>query len=218
MRSLVALIGLSLLLPACVMTEGDATGECTDRADNDRDGLYDCDDPDCHGSPDCNGDDDSGADDDAGDDDAGDDDAGDDDAGDDDTGTVTEYSGTVELNLSSQSWPLDDVPCLGEVAAQLGATDLIGSGSCWTESWMLEVELSLDFTCDVDGGQLDGSGMLYMDVASSGLLPDESFLVAGIHSEAAQQIEATFANDQMVYSEVQIDGFLWMSPLPVDPG
>ena len=33
--------------------EGDDTGECLDGADNDRDGLYDCDDPDCHGSPDC---------------------------------------------------------------------------------------------------------------------------------------------------------------------
>lgn len=33
--------------------EGDMAGECSDRADNDRDGLYDCADPDCAGSPDC---------------------------------------------------------------------------------------------------------------------------------------------------------------------
>jgi subtilase family serine protease len=33
--------------------EGDDPGECSDDADNDRDGLYDCDDPDCAGSPDC---------------------------------------------------------------------------------------------------------------------------------------------------------------------
>jgi hypothetical protein len=33
--------------------EGDMAGECSDRADNDRDGLYDCNDPDCEGSPDC---------------------------------------------------------------------------------------------------------------------------------------------------------------------
>ncbi len=33
--------------------EGDVAGECSDGADNDRDGLYDCDDPDCAGSPDC---------------------------------------------------------------------------------------------------------------------------------------------------------------------
>ena len=33
--------------------EGDAAGECTDGADNDQDGAFDCDDPDCVGSPDC---------------------------------------------------------------------------------------------------------------------------------------------------------------------
>ncbi len=33
--------------------EGDQAGECSDGADNDRDGLYDCDDPDCAASPDC---------------------------------------------------------------------------------------------------------------------------------------------------------------------
>ena len=33
--------------------EGDEPGECTDRADNDRDGKFDCDDEGCAGSPDC---------------------------------------------------------------------------------------------------------------------------------------------------------------------
>jgi len=33
--------------------EGDDIGECSDLADNDRDGLFDCDDPDCSGSPLC---------------------------------------------------------------------------------------------------------------------------------------------------------------------
>ena len=40
---------------APVLYEGDELGECTDRADNDRDGLFDCDDPGCEGSPDCTG-------------------------------------------------------------------------------------------------------------------------------------------------------------------
>ena len=47
--------------------EGDDPGECGDGADNDRDLLFDCDDPDCASSPLCNpvgDDDDSGADDD----------------------------------------------------------------------------------------------------------------------------------------------------------
>jgi cytoskeletal protein CcmA (bactofilin family) len=33
--------------------EGDDAGECTDGADNDQDGLFDCNDPNCAGSPDC---------------------------------------------------------------------------------------------------------------------------------------------------------------------
>jgi hypothetical protein len=33
--------------------EGDDSGECGDGADNDQDGLFDCNDPDCTGSPDC---------------------------------------------------------------------------------------------------------------------------------------------------------------------
>ncbi|MEE2828415.1 MAG: hypothetical protein VX498_04435, partial [Myxococcota bacterium] len=89
--------------PAPADWEGQEPGECTDGADNDGDGAYDCLDSDCAGSPDCQGDDDDAApdDDDAGPDDddvaPDDDDAGpddddvapdDDDAGpdDDDTG------------------------------------------------------------------------------------------------------------------------------------
>ena len=36
-----------------ILFEGDQAGECSDGADNDRDGLFDCDDPDCAGSPTC---------------------------------------------------------------------------------------------------------------------------------------------------------------------
>jgi hypothetical protein len=35
--------------------EGTESGDCRDGADNDRDGLFDCDDPGCAGSPDCDG-------------------------------------------------------------------------------------------------------------------------------------------------------------------
>ena len=38
--------------------EGDEPGECSDGADNDQDGAFDCDDSDCFGAPDCIGDDD----------------------------------------------------------------------------------------------------------------------------------------------------------------
>ncbi len=55
--------------------EGDEGGECSDGADNDQDGLFDCNDPGCYGSPDCDGsgdddDDDNGDDDPMADDDA----------------------------------------------------------------------------------------------------------------------------------------------------
>ena len=36
-----------------ILYEGDAAGECSDEADNDRDGLFDCDDDECAGSPVC---------------------------------------------------------------------------------------------------------------------------------------------------------------------
>ncbi|HCP45308.1 MAG TPA: hypothetical protein DIU15_04670, partial [Deltaproteobacteria bacterium] len=45
--------------------EGDDPGECSDDADNDLDGLWDCDDPDCQGASVCaeRGDDDDTGDD-----------------------------------------------------------------------------------------------------------------------------------------------------------
>ena len=36
-----------------VLYEGDEPGECSDGADNDKDGLFDCDDDQCAGSPAC---------------------------------------------------------------------------------------------------------------------------------------------------------------------
>ncbi|HCH61186.1 MAG TPA: hypothetical protein DFR83_00180, partial [Deltaproteobacteria bacterium] len=45
---------------AAVDFEGDVAGECSDAVDNDRDRLFDCDDPDCAGAPDCAGGDDDG--------------------------------------------------------------------------------------------------------------------------------------------------------------
>lgn len=58
--SVTLLLG-ALVLTACTLPEGREPGECSDRADNDADGLYDCDDPDCLGAPDCNEPQDSGA-------------------------------------------------------------------------------------------------------------------------------------------------------------
>ena len=85
----ISLLTLLVGCPTETPFEGDETGECSDNADNDRDGLFDCDDSDCANAPECTGDDDdaTGDDDDA----TGDDDdaTGDDDdaTGDDDDAT-----------------------------------------------------------------------------------------------------------------------------------
>ena len=59
-------VGLALLvLTGCPPDyEGDEPGECDDGADNDQDGAWDCDDPDCAGAPECAADDDDATDDD----------------------------------------------------------------------------------------------------------------------------------------------------------
>ena len=46
-------MSLLLTLLACGEKEGDQPGECTDGADNDSDGTFDCADNDCWGAPDC---------------------------------------------------------------------------------------------------------------------------------------------------------------------
>ena len=103
-RLLLALLATCLLACGDVTVlpgeeiEGDEPGECTDRADNDADGDFDCDDDGCAGSPDCAGDDDDAtADDDdatADDDDATEDD--DDATADDDDATADDDDGTAD--------------------------------------------------------------------------------------------------------------------------
>ncbi len=58
LRRLLPCLAFALLLPGCFDQEpeefeGDEAGECSDGADNDQDGLFDCDDEDCEGSEDC---------------------------------------------------------------------------------------------------------------------------------------------------------------------
>lgn len=91
---LTALSG-ALLFTACVeeRIEGTEPGDCSDGADNDADGLFDCDDPNCAGAPACSPRTDAGSDPDAGArEDAGLRDAGD--PGTDDAGSDAGSTGT----------------------------------------------------------------------------------------------------------------------------
>jgi chitinase len=103
-RPACALLGI-LLLPACPAPsapefEGDAPGECADDADNDRDGLFDCDDEGCAGAAVCSDDDDAADDDDTAPDDD-DDAADDDDTAPDDDDTAPDDDDTA----AGDGWP-----------------------------------------------------------------------------------------------------------------
>ena len=54
----VLLFAFGVGCPAEVSNEGQSAGDCSDGADNDGDGDFDCNDSGCAGSPDCGGGDD----------------------------------------------------------------------------------------------------------------------------------------------------------------
>jgi hypothetical protein len=103
--------GTSDDLDTTVAYEGDDAGECADSADNDRDGAFDCDDPDCSASPDC-------ADTDAGDADG---DGYTTDDGDCDDADATVHPGATELACSGVDEDCD--------AATSDAPDADGDGA-----------------------------------------------------------------------------------------
>ncbi len=52
-RAALLVLAISAVCWGCREFEGDDPGECADDADNDRDGLFDCDDPECAGAAAC---------------------------------------------------------------------------------------------------------------------------------------------------------------------
>lgn len=137
---------LSLLLAAgCAPYEGDEAGECDDDADNDRDGLFDCEDPGCSGSSACGpGDDDDSSDD---DDDSTTDD---DDAGDDDTagGTAVLIDAPFDLvEISAPNWGYDLATTASSITIEGIARDDVTSVE-WTVS---------AGGVEVDSGTADGT-------------------------------------------------------------
>ncbi len=96
--------------------EGDGAGECTDGADNDRNGAFDCDDPGCDGAPDCA-----------------------------DTGAQPDvtYNGAVVATIEGAE---ESTPCLGSFTLTVTGADGRASGeaSCSGTLSGYEIELSGD--------------------------------------------------------------------------
>ena len=118
---------LALLIGCPASFEGDAAGECSDDADNDQDGLFDCADPDCAGAAGCAGDDDDVTADD--DDSGGDDDTtGDDDdaTGDDDDATL--FDAPLDLiELSAPNWGRDLATAATSITVEgIARDDVVG--------------------------------------------------------------------------------------------
>ncbi|MFT5681895.1 MAG: peroxiredoxin [Myxococcota bacterium] len=128
-----------LLLLACGPSEGVEVGDCTDAADNDGDGLFDCSDDGCFGSPDCttseadaDTDSDSDADTDSDTDADTDSDTDTDTDTDTDPGTDSDSDGFTDVDESGWgtdpedpwSWPYESSywPDLGDEAAAAGVT------------------------------------------------------------------------------------------------
>ena len=129
----ISLLTLLVGCPTETPFEGDETGECSDNADNDRDGLFDCDDSDCANAPECTGDDDdaTGDDDDA----TGDDD--DSTVGDDDDSTTSNWTEPCTVAAEAQLVVVPTLPATttvpldttGQVLSQALSCSLGGTGN-----------------------------------------------------------------------------------------
>ena len=91
------------------LNEGTGPGDCTDRADNDGDGLFDCDDDGCESSPDCTG-------------------SGSDDSGNDDTSTDSGGDSGTEPKVGDRQF-------LGVGAWHTCAGDSAGVVTCWGQNF-----------------------------------------------------------------------------------
>ena len=209
LASMGTMILATALLGGCTGIEGDEPGECSDDADNDQDGLFDCDDPDCLGASSCDGDDDdvTGDDDDTtpGDDDdatPGDDDdatpADDDDTGpgDDDDATPADDDDTGPGD-DDDATPGDDDDAVGD-DDDTGPVDADGDG--WDETVDCDdadPAMNLD---DVDG---DGLSTCDGDCADSN---------PNIHPYAAEVCDGVDNNcdGAVPADEVDDDGDGWL--------
>lgn len=160
--------------------EGVNAGECSDAADNDADGLFDCDDSDCVGSPSCH----SQISGDTGEPDS-DDDSDTQDSGSDDTGdelpdrSEGEYQGTIVGDLG------DGYACSGDVEFTIDARGAVaGRANC-------AVEGSYDFEGALTGDE-DGGEVALVWVA---ILGDYEMVIDGAGTYADGGVEAELGYD-----------------------
>ncbi|MFH1469226.1 MAG: hypothetical protein ABIO70_32860 [Pseudomonadota bacterium] len=226
---------LALLLCACPPAsevddyEGDEAGECSDAADNDRDGAFDCDDPGCEGSPDCaEGDTDTDADTDT-DTDTDADADGDNDADTDaDTDTdvderlvdTTDLPGIWLVSPTGYgTWQAEDASLGVAGQADEGTvsvaweSDLGGAGAAsGSESWSATLSLSegeqvFTFTAtDAEGDEGTASlRVLYQPDITFDLRPTVTPDVAVLGQDTTVAVEIGFATDEVVSgAEVQL--------------
>ncbi len=154
--------------------EGQHAGDCSDAADNDLDGLFDCDDDGCSGSPDCASDQGGGDDGGSGDDGSGDDGSGDDGSGGEDTGD-TGATPPDATTIASAAWGCSE-------ADQTFQYELYTSG--WATGGVLFIYQYVKYPWDeehpVDVVESDDGGFwsrLYLELES--VYPDVGEVVFG---------------------------------------
>jgi hypothetical protein len=180
---------LSLLLPLLIVGcgdkdetgldpaygfEGDDAGECSDGADNDRDGLFDCDDPGCAGSPDCESDTDTDTDTDSDTDTDADSDA--------DADTDADADSDADSDADTDPGPL--------TVADLGAGDLVISevmiNPCeveWLMGQWVEVYNATGQDVELDGLGFQGDRGMGFTVGTSLELPSDGYVVFGYSAD-----------------------------------
>jgi len=173
--------------------EGSESGDCSDRADTDSDGLFDCDDPGCAGSTDCAGDDD-----DVGDDDVGDDDVGDDDVGDDDSGPSFDDFELGDVVVCQT--PTSGIARFTEEGGDRGLTMILqdpqaiwGEASEGTGGSVVAQDMDRDGDIDIVIGRLDGPPWLLENDGQAHFV--EHALSLAPEEQAIQQISVLSALD-----------------------